>query len=86
MTIAEQLRQQGIEKGVEIGVEKGVGIGVEKGKLTLLLELLEQRFGNVSPIIEKRLRQSDKDTFKKFGASMFDFNDLKDAEKWWDQH
>ena len=31
MTIAEQLRQEGMEKGIEKGIEKGMEKGIEKG-------------------------------------------------------
>ncbi len=36
MTIAEYLKQQGIEIGIEIGIEKGIEIGIEKGREAVL--------------------------------------------------
>ncbi len=71
MTIAERLRQQGLDEG-------------KLKTISILLKLTKKRFGSVSPVLEEHLKQSDFDMLDKFGESIFDFNDIKDAEKWWD--
>lgn len=78
MTVAEQLKQQGIEKGFE----KGLGIG----RSELILKQLKKRFGRLSPLIEKRLVESGVDTLDRFGEAIFDFKNLKDVEKWWEHY
>ena len=72
MTIAERLKQEGrIEGKLE-------------GRMVLIQKLLNKRFGKISPALEKQLRNSKIDNLDKFGESLFDFKDLKDAENWWE--
>ena len=46
----------GIDKGIEIGIDKGIEIGIDKGitntKRELLLLILEQRLGRISPNLQ----------------------------------
>lgn len=78
MTAAEQLKKQGIETGIK----KGLGMG----RSELILKLLKKRFGSLSPSIEKKLGESGIDTLDRFGEAIFDFKELKDAEKWWEDY
>jgi hypothetical protein len=96
MTIAEQFRQEGRNEGrneginegrnegIKIGMEEGMLIGMEEGEKKTLFRLLKKRFGNISPIIEEKLKFSKKDILDRFTDSIFDFRDLSDAEKWWE--
>jgi predicted transposase/invertase (TIGR01784 family) len=70
MTIAEQFRQEGKKLGISL----------------ILLKQLKKRFGNVSPVIEQKLKLSDFKILDRFGESIFDFKDLSDVEKWWEIH
>ena len=72
MTIAERLRQEG----------KVEGIGI--GRFELILKQLKKRFGYLSPAIERKLNESGVDVLDRFGESIFDFESLEDAERWWD--
>jgi len=45
---------------------------------------LEKRFGRPSPAIESKLNKSGVDVLDRFGESLFDFESLEDAERWWD--
>ena len=79
MTIAERLRQEGREEGVQEGFQKGIGFGRE-----LILKLLKKRFGYLSPALERKLNESGVDVLDRFGESIFEFESLEDAEKWWE--
>ena len=68
MTIAERLRQEGFHNG----------------QSQLILKLLKKRFGYLSPTLEKKLNESGVDVLDRFGESIFDFESLEDAEKWWE--
>jgi predicted transposase YdaD len=68
MTIAEQLRQEGRKEGRD----------------ELILKQLKKRFGNLSPAIERKLNESGVDVLDRFGESIFDFESLEDAERWWE--
>ena len=73
MTIAERLRQEGMEKGMEIGQIKSIR------------KLLAKRFGSLPPSLEKRLENSDADALDRFLDDLLDFDDLNAAERWWDE-
>ncbi len=72
MTIAERLRQEG----------KLEGIGI--GRSELILKQLKKRFGSLSPAIERKLNESGVDVLDRFGESIFDFESLEDAQRWWE--
>jgi heme oxygenase len=61
------------------GFQKGIGFGRE-----LILKQLKKRFGYLSPTIERKLNESGVDVLDRFGESIFDFKNLEDAEKWWE--
>ena len=68
MTIAERLRQEGFQNG----------------QSQIILKQLKKRFGYLSPAIERKLNESGVDVLDRFGESIFDFESLEDAEKWWE--
>jgi predicted transposase/invertase (TIGR01784 family) len=70
MSVAEQIRQRALTEG----------------RAVLIQKQLNKRFCLLSPMLEQKLRNSGLDILDKFGESIFDFKDLKDAEKWWDLH
>jgi hypothetical protein len=46
---------KGIQIGFRIGFQIGLQIGIEKGRRNSLRELLEERFGTLSPAVLARL-------------------------------
>ncbi len=68
MTVADRLEKKG-----EI-----------RGRSVLIQKQLNKKFGLISSVLERKLQDSRLDILDKFGESIFDFNNLKDAEKWWD--
>jgi hypothetical protein len=76
MTIAERLRQEGEIKGRQEGFQNG--------QSQIILKQLKKRFGYLSPTIERKLNESGVDVLDRFGESIFDFKNLEDAEKWWE--
>ena len=50
----------------------------------IILKQLKKRFGYLSPAIERKLNESGVDVLDRFGESIFDFESLEDAEKWWE--
>ncbi|MFP4349506.1 MAG: DUF4351 domain-containing protein [Desulfococcaceae bacterium] len=73
MTAAEQIRQRGKMEGLQEGRVKSIN---------LLMKLLRKRFGEISPGLEQKLQGSDLDILDRFGEKFFDFENLKDAERW----
>ncbi len=68
------------------GMEKGMVLGIEKGVSSLIIKLLNRRFGGITPSLETGLRSSRVELLERLGESIFDFNDLSDVEKWWEKH
>ncbi len=56
----------------------------QEGRVVLIQRQLNRRFGGISPALQKKLKDSKPDLLDRFGESIFDFKDLKDAERWWD--
>jgi len=73
MTAAEQIRQRGKLEGLQEGRVKSIN---------LLMKLIRKRFGGISPNLEQKLQRSDLDILDRFGEKFFDFENLKDAERW----
>ena len=62
MTLAQQLIEQGVEKGVIQGIEKGVIQGIERGELidkkNVLIKLISKKF-EVSDQEKITIRETD---------------------------
>ena len=82
MSLAERL----IQEGKEVGAEEGEVLGIKKGKATLLMKQINKRFGRIPPALEDKLRASNPEVVDQFGESLFDFQSLEDAEKWWEKN
>ena len=74
MTVAEQIEKRGEIRGETRGIS------------SLLFSQLQERFGTVTPALEAKLRNADRDMLNRFGTSLFRFRKIHDAEKWWDDY
>ena len=72
MTIAERLKREGHQKGLQ------------EGQVRTIRKFLTQRFGTISPGLEKKLAASDLDLLDQFLDRILSFQDLKEAESWWE--
>lgn len=81
MNLAAQYRQKGVEEGIKKGLEEG-----KLKTAGILLKQLKRCFGDVSPLLEQKLRTSGLDLLDRFGESIFNFKTLEDAEKWWEDY
>ncbi len=55
----------------------------QEGASGMLVKMINRRFGKVSPMLKQKLINSDLDLLDQFGESIFDFENLEDAEAWW---
>ncbi len=76
--------EKGIEKGKIIGIKEGKAIGQGEGKADMIARLIKRKFGDISPVIQKRLKTAKVESLDQFGEAIFDFESLEDAEKWWE--
>ena len=63
----EEWKRQGVEKGRQEGLKEGLKEGLQKGEATLLLRMLELRFGPLSESSRAQVRASDADTLLRWG-------------------
>jgi predicted transposase YdaD len=79
----QQARSEGLEEGLEEGIEKGIEKGIVKGRVegeaTLLLRLLERRFGPLPAATRQRIAASDADTLLLFGERVLDASSLDEV-------
>ncbi len=85
MTLAERIERRGEKRGKKIGEKRGEKRGEKIGISSVYDRLLRKRFGGMTPVLEKRLTDADLDMLNRFGDSIPDFRNLKEAEKWWDE-
>lgn len=71
--------------GVQKGRIEGKIEGRKEGRMALIQKLLNKRFGGLSPDLQKKLQTSELEILDRFGESILDFKDLKDAENWWER-
>jgi predicted transposase YdaD len=62
MTIAEEMRQLGLEQGIQKGLQQGL----HQGQRALLVELLRTKFGSVDEQVIQRLDAADESDLKRY--------------------
>ena len=62
----EEWQQQGVQKGFKKGIEQGIDQGIQQGRqegeASLLLRLMERRFGSVDEATRHWLQTADAET------------------------
>ncbi|MGE0086922.1 MAG: hypothetical protein AB7S75_21165 [Desulfococcaceae bacterium] len=90
MTLAERIERRGKKIGEKTGEKRGEKrvkkIGEKIGVFSVYDRLLRKRFGGLTPVLEWNLTDAEPDMLFRFGDSIMDFRDLKEAGKWWDEH
>ena len=59
--------KKGIEQGIEQGIDQGIQQGRQEGEASLLLRLMERRFGSVDESTRHRLQTADAETLLRWG-------------------
>lgn len=59
MTGAEILVQRGVDQGIQIGVNQGIQIGSKLGQANMLIDLLEIKFGKLTPSYLEMVKNAD---------------------------
>ena len=58
----EEWQQQGVQKGFKKGIDQGIQQGRQEGQASLLLRLMERRFGSVDEATRHWLQTADAET------------------------
>lgn len=77
-TIADMLREEGIEEGIEQGIEQGVAQGKRIGMVEVLVIVLSNNLGQLPEDMQKQIHQLDEQTLKSILANGDQINTLQD--------
>jgi hypothetical protein len=59
--------QQGVQQGIQQGVQQGIQQGIQQGEATLLIRLLQRRFGNIPAHYLELIQQASSDLLLLWG-------------------
>ncbi|MEW6746741.1 MAG: Rpn family recombination-promoting nuclease/putative transposase [Planctomycetota bacterium] len=79
MSVGEKLRAQGRAEGLARGREEGRVEGRAEGHREILRQLLEARFGPLSPDVEGRINEAPIETLQRWGRSLLTAKTLDDV-------
>ncbi len=90
--VLEILRRSKLQEDVKImemipywerkGIEKGREQGIEEGKKSLLVRLLQKRFGSIPKEIEEAIEKTSYDRLEKMEDVLFDIQNIDEVKKW----
>lgn len=86
MTIAQQWKEEGIQKGLQQGMiiakqwkEEGVQKGLQQGEIALLKRQLQRRFGELPFIYAQRIANANAETLLEWGDKILDAKTLEEV-------
>jgi Domain of unknown function (DUF4351) len=94
MEIVTSWMEKGVEKGKEIGIEIGKELGREEGTeigrqlgkqeqaASLVLRLLQHRFGELGQSQQERIQGLSAKRLEELGEALLDFNSITDLKNW----
>jgi flagellar biosynthesis/type III secretory pathway protein FliH len=74
--------KQGIEQGLEQGLEQGSQQGQRRGSQDVVLLLLEQRLGKISPALKEHIAALSQSQINALAIALLNFSTLSDLEAW----
>jgi hypothetical protein len=79
---AHRFEQQGLEKGLQQGMQQGMQQGKEQGvlqgEITMLLRLIESKFGKPNKNVKQRIEQADSQTLLQWSERILHAKVLED--------
>ena len=82
----EETRMPYITSVERLGIEQGIEQGMQRGEATLVLRLLNRRFGQVTTSVEKQIRQLSVKQLEDLGEALLDFENEADLLHWLSQN
>jgi predicted transposase YdaD len=78
MTLAEQLREEGLIKGIEKGIEKGK----QEERLNTTIKLLTKKFGFLPEDLRTSISELDPATLEGIIEDIFNYESLEDVKRY----
>ncbi len=77
VSTAQRLREEGLAEGRAEGQAEGLAEGLAEGRVTMLLRLLQRRFGTMPAAVEDRLRAASIDELDHWADRILDAESLE---------
>ena len=78
--------QLGEQKGLKLGEQKGLKLGEQrglvKGQATMLLRLLNRKFGQISPSLRGKVNKLSAKQLENLAETLFDLETIADLSDW----
>jgi predicted transposase YdaD len=71
--------QEAYAVGIEDGLKQGIGQGIEEGEATILLRLLDRRFGPLPEWVREKIERMDRAMLEEAGLRLLDAKTLEDV-------
>ncbi len=84
--LEEETRMPYITSVERLGIEQGIEQGMQREGATLVLRLLNRRFGQVTTSVEKQIRQLSVKQLEDLGEALLDFENEADLLHWLSQN
>lgn len=84
--VYQDILQRGLQQGLQQGLEQGLQQGLQQGEATLILRLLNRRFGEVDSQLQERIRGLPIPQLEELSEALLDFEAVTDLVTWLDVH
>jgi predicted transposase YdaD len=82
----EEGEQRGEQRGLQLGEQKGLKLGEQrglvKGQATMLLRLLNRKFGQISPSLRGKVNKLSAKQLENLAEALFDLETIADLSDW----
>ena len=78
----EEGEQSGEQRGLKLGEQQGLKQGLAKGQATMLLRMLNRKFGQLTPRLRGRINKLSVKHLESLAEAVFDLETIADLTNW----
>lgn len=82
MQIITSWMEEGLQKGIEQGLQQGLQRGRQDGEATVVLRILERRFGAAVAPEAERIRALPTEALEALADALLDIGDVEELKRW----
>ena len=80
--VYQEAREEGEQRGEQRGLQLGEQRGLIKGQATMLLRLLNRKFGQISPSLRGKVNKLSAKQLENLAEALFDLETIADLSAW----
>ena len=80
--VYQEAREEGEQRGEQKGLKLGEQRGLVKGQATMLLRLLNRKFGQISPSLRGKVNKLSAKQLENLAEALFDLETIADLSDW----